>query len=287
MKFIHFTLLLLVLSFSTSIKIRSNNSAKVQPANVWYRFTVRIFITAASLSDKDVEGINGCLPAGWELPATAKPTPNDAADPNTSSTLTTVLDVISKIINFACKFKTQIVALFTGRRYMRNVRLFMQTEMTKAEMERIQGLFDTLSTWASNTANWIAQTWDSIKAKATELATALTAWWAQVKKRAVELFTKVKEFYTTVKKCYDGVNKFVKNLKTLFGKMIAKYTELASIAAGNMPALANLFVTLLCQFDNFRTAFTSLANALKEPDMLNKYGFYGDFVGKLIFTLVQ
>jgi phage-related protein len=241
--------------------------------------------------DKEIAKINACLPKEWGM-ADNTQAAEDKAAAEPKSTWTTILDGVEKVISFVCNFKDNIKSLFARRvrRQMRRnkYRMFVQTKMARyrKSMWFWDGIVKAVSDTFGAVVDWAKKKWDEVKKFASEVVTNLKMFWENLKAKVKAFLNS--DFVKFVKQVYDCASK-LKDVATAFIAVIKGAVErvgqIATIAAGNIPALAKLLIDLICNFSDFRAAFNYLADAVNDKNVLTRYSGYGKFFGKLLKAL--
>jgi len=266
-----------------SRKHRSRRSKQV-PNNKWVQL---IYGVVNGITGNDeAANINKCLPAEWKLPDDAMAGGDPAGGSGESSTVKTVLDAISKVIDMVCKFKDDIKGLFKGKLKLYNKKLFLQ----KMAKYKNQGIGSMLKKAAGKVAS-------GVKKAATTVAKAAKAGFDAVKNVALKIIDKIKALYAKIKglietlmttvvpkvqemvSCFQGLGEDAKTIYTTFKGI---YDKVTTIVSGGGAGLASVFIDLVCQFDTFRQAVETLITAIKESDTMKKFNGYGRFTGLII-----
>jgi phage-related protein len=279
--------------------------AKALAGNKWYQLFAGVLMGVGDIDDKGTLSLNKCLPTTWAVDNAAKEGATDNADANAKSTLTSVLDFIEKVVDFVCKFKDKFVDLIKGKRFRRFQRLFFQNERTEiqkmlswwndilnvaktvynAAKDTVGKVVTTVVNGIETVGKWINKKWDDLKAFASQCVDNLVAWWTAFKTRAVAIFTQIKNAVVTIYNCVKVAKDIVKGIIDVVKGVADKIAKITRIAAGDLIALAEVFIDLFCNFGRFRKAFSALASGIENADVLKKYNFYGQFAGHLIAAL--
>jgi len=202
-----------------------------------------------------------------------------------------VLDIVQRILDFVCKFKDKVKALFTRKykRYMLNKKFYKFKEKS---MRRNQYLMSS------------AGFWNDIEDKVTgffdKIEDSLKKDWSEVKDIAAWVFNKLKDKITKAIAWVNGIinSPLVKKIVFIVG-CISKNSSIATnliatvkgitariaLLATGPVGIASVFIDLLCNLGKFRTAFATLFNAKLEKDPLIQWRKYGMFIGDLFYAL--
>lgn len=254
-----------------------------------------------------------CLPESWR--PNVKENDKNKADESvatsagqSSSVLKKVLDVVSKVIKFVCKFKSKVVKLLTGkmRRYYRRQQMKMNFMENRSHgkgfkyyrkwfgsraVKKIKGLakkagsaikkgFNKAKEVVKKVANKIK---DAALWIVKELKDIFTTFVAKIKQivnnpiiqRIVKILQCGKEFFGHVKTIISIIKGIVNRVQKV----------VRSIASQTYVDLVVVIVDLICNFDHFRAAVGYLVDAVREKNTLKKFTLFGKFFGKLLYAL--
>jgi hypothetical protein len=260
--------------------------------NKWYNLFIGILWGVTSKEAKDFAAVNQCFPTAWQAadPSPALAEESAAAEPK--STFTQILDGVEKVISFICNFKDNLKSLFSRRvrRMMRRqkYRMFVETRMVR--YSKALGFWSDIVATARSAlgtaASWVAKAWNDVKTFGGQIIENVKMFWDQLKAKIKafinsDFVTKAKAIVT----CLAALGTVVKAVYDIVKGIIERVASIATIFAGNLVALAKLFIDLICNFGDFREAFTNLADGLHETNQNKKYGFIGRFIGKLVKAL--
>jgi hypothetical protein len=297
MKFLSLLITLLCIYLCSSSLLVRHRRTKTG-SNKWYQFVMGFLGGAGGIDDTGREQVNKCLPEKWHI-VNAKEETDDKTDVAKKSLLTTVLDQLELVTGFVCLFKDKIAEqLGLQFKRMRYIRRFYQTQNSKKRIARMLGFWSSISDFLKDAGTvvikgvktavaWAARKWEDVKSTALTILQQLTDWWSAFKIRATSFFEKARDFIVTVFGCLKNTAGVVYGLYQMVKGMFEKVVLIASIAAGNLLALAKLFIDLLCNWGSFRSAFNALGSALGEQDILKKYERYGEFTGYLMSALLS
>jgi hypothetical protein len=274
-------------------------------ANKLFQLFCGFMMGVGNIDEKGVASLNKCIPATWAVANAAPDGANDKADGGAKSLLTTVLNYIEKIVDFVCKFKKNLVDMLKDKKFLRYQRLFMENE--KASIEKMQGFWETIhdkardafnkakdtvgkvvttvKTGAETVGKWLNKTWADLKAFGSEVLQNLISWWSAFKLRAKAIFTPIKDAIVTLYNCIKVGQGIVQGIIAVVKGIADKIQKITRVAAGDMIALAEIFIDLVCNFGRFRSAFTALASGISEAAIPKKYNYYGIFGGHLLAAL--
>jgi len=173
----------------------------------------------------------------------------------------------------------------------------METGFSKSELQRMTGWWESIKSTATSVWNaaksagatvvdWAKAAWAKCLSYANDILTNLSLWWTNFKSRVTVYFNKAKELATTIYACVKTAKAIVTGVIDIIKGIIDRAQVIARIAGGDMVALAQLFVDLLCNFGKFRSAFSALADGIGEANILKKYGKFGQFIGFMLSALV-
>jgi methyl-accepting chemotaxis protein len=256
--------------------------------NKWYNLFIGILWGISGKSEKDFEKTMSCLPTEWQA-ADPKPVAEESKKSEPKSTWTKILDGVQEVIGFVCNWKKNIKDLF-GKRIRRQqrrnkYRMLVQTHSSRmARYRRALGWWDDIKNAAKNAlgavTDWAKAKWEDLKNFGNDFIKNIALFWDNLKAKVVAFlnsdFVKfIKKFYECVMAAKGIVEAIVKVIKAT----VERVTQIATIAAGNLPELAKLFVDLICNFKDFREAINNLIDGIEEKETNKKYGLYGRFFG--------
>jgi methyl-accepting chemotaxis protein len=256
--------------------------------NKWYNFFFQIVWAATGAKEEEFAKLKQCLPSQW-LEADNQSISGEVAATQPKSTWTRILDGIQTLIEFVCRWKDNIVKLFarrTRRQQRRNkYRMLVQTYSSRmARYRRALGWWDDIKNAAKKAlgavTDWAKAKWEDLKNFGNDFIKNIALFWDNLKAKVVAFlnsdFVKfIKKFYECVMAAKGIVEAIVKVIKAT----VERVTQIATIAAGNLPELAKLFVDLICNFKDFREAINNLIDGIEEKETNKKYGLYGRFFG--------
>jgi methyl-accepting chemotaxis protein len=256
--------------------------------NKWYNLFIGILWGISGKSEKDFEKTMSCLPTEWQA-ADPKPVAEESKKSEPKSTWTKILDGVQEVIGFVCNWKKNIKDLF-GKRIRRQqrrnkYRMLVQTYSSRmARYRRALGWWDDIKNAAKKAlgavTDWAKAKWEDLKNFGNDFIKNIALFWDNLKAKVVAFlnsdFVKfIKKFYECVMAAKGIVEAIVKVIKAT----VERVTQIATIAAGNLPELAKLFVDLICNFKDFREAINNLIDGIEEKETNKKYGLYGRFFG--------
>jgi hypothetical protein len=282
-------------------------SSKSGPAgNKWYQLIAGLLV-AVTGSEENVKKLNTCLPKSWAIADTADPKTDKEEE---KTTATKVLDVLSEVIKFVCKFKDNIKKLFDKKMKLYNKKLFLlKMERYKKNGWSIGGLIksagDKVSSAVSKTANFVGNAVDkginAVAGGLKQLADWAKKGWNELTELAGAAVKKITEMYVWIKTKIEAIlnNELVKNIlqivecakeakeamKAVYDVIKGIYDKVTTIVSGGFIGLGKVFVDLICNFDIFRQSVNALIKGVGEKDILKKYNNYGQFIGFLIKAL--
>jgi phage-related protein len=224
----------------------------------------------------DPAPLNECLPDEFKI--AAKENPTAATDADTKSTFTTVLDVLSKIIKFVCKFKANIKAAFARKLKMMNKKMFLSSGMQKYKTSK--RFWAEIKAAYEQVADWAASAWESVKSFGQKIVDQIVAFYAKIKALVSSFLNS--DFVKMIKKMYDCFEKARKTAEAIVKTIKGIFDKVTTIITGGWVGLAKVIVDLICQFDTFRAAFNFLIDGLGEANIPLKFHKYGKFVGTLL-----
>jgi len=73
--------------------------------------------------------------------------------------------------------------------------------------------------------------------------------------------------------------------QTFYSVIMTIYQRVTLIISSGGAGLAQVFVDLICNFDEFRAAINALIRAIKDNNTITKFYSYGEFAGRLVKAL--
>jgi len=224
-------------------------------------------------SNSQVASYKECFPSGY-TPANV----DDDKSPNkNSSWITTILDGLSSVVTFLCKFKNQISKLIGGL-FKRN---FMEIRMRRVT----KNVWNTLKTDLSKIKNWVSDQWEKtkpIRDFGQELANDVKDFFKDIKNKIISIFPpQFQEFIHKFSDC-GGVNAAKKafgNSVSLVKGIVDKVQKIARAANGDPVAIASLIIGIICQFKLFQQGWNHFKTAWNTADIPTKYNYYGRAFG--------
>jgi hypothetical protein len=267
-------------------RTRTRTRRTGQATNKWYQLFMGILFGMTSKNDTEIAKINSCLPTPWKLADTTK-AKEDGAKAEPKSTFTQILDGVEKVIKFVCQFKSNIKALFARRvrRQMRRNKYRMLVETRVARYKKAlwwwNDVADTVKSAFGAVVDWTKKAWNDVKNFASDFVKNIGMFWDNLKAKVSaflnsDFVAQVKAIVACAIQLKDVAKAFIDVVKGT----VSKITSLASIAAGNIPELAKVLIDLVCNFADFRAAFSLLGDAVNENDMIKRYNLLGQFLGK-------
>jgi len=225
------------------------------------------------------------------------------------------LDVVSKVINFACKFKDTIVGLLTkkmkrfyrrqqmrmnfveyrshnrgmknfkyyrrwfGSKFLKKVKNIAKKVTTKVVqgVKKAGGFLGGLAKKAINAVKDIAL--KIVK----ELKDIFSSFVAKIKQI---INNPVLQRIIKIIKCSKEFVGHIKNIISIIKGIISRVKDVVTaISTQTYVGLVKVLIDLICNFDHFRAAIEYLVSAVKEKDTLKKYIGFGKFFGKLLYAL--
>jgi hypothetical protein len=256
--------------------------------NKWYSFYFGILFGVSGKQDKDFERIRYCLPYQFQ-PPDHKPVDGENLQTEPKPFWSLMLDGVQYILEFVCHWKNDIVKMFTSRfrrqQRRKKYRMLVQTYSSRmARYRRALGWWDDIKNAAKKAlgavTDWAKAKWEDLKNFGNDFIKNIALFWDNLKAKVVAFlnsdFVKfIKKFYECVMAAKGIVEAIVKVIKAT----VERVTQIATIAAGNLPELAKLFVDLICNFKDFREAINNLIDGIEEKETNKKYGLYGRFFG--------
>jgi len=250
---------------------RYRKSRRVKQANnKWYKLFTGALVGMAG-AEKDVASINDCLPDNWKIENKKEEKPASKDD---ASTLTKALDILSKVIDFVCKFKDKIKALFARKLKRMNKKVFLQRYKSG------KGIFDDIVDGISNIGSMLSKTWDEVKNFGSKIVTDITAFYQKIKQTITDILNN--EFIEAIKKIVDCVKLAKKEALAIYKVIQGIAEKFSTIAAGGFVGLGKVMVDLICNFDKFRKAVNLIVEGISESDIPTKYFKYGHGLGTLV-----
>jgi hypothetical protein len=203
------------------------------------------------------------------------------------STFEKVMDVVQKVVDFACQFKDKVKALFARRLKkfyrQRKFRNFIEKRSTRSMKVSSLNFWEDATGFFGKIGDAIEKTWDEVKdigkwvfEKLKEKVEAAINW---VKSIIASTFVmKAKAIIECVIK-YKAIPQQIVTTATGIEKRMVNITK-------SVKEAASVFIDLICNLSKFRDAFATLDDAKnKEKDLLIQWKKYGLFVGKLFFAI--
>jgi hypothetical protein len=262
--------------------------------NKWYNLFIGILWGISGKSEKDFEKTMSCLPTEWQA-ADPKPVAEESKKSEPKSTWTKILDGVQEVIGFVCNWKKNIKDLF-GKRIRRQqrrnkYRMLVQTYSSRmARYRRALGWWQDIKDLANKIIakikSWIDVAWSALKDFAFSFLDNIKLFWRHFMGRIKAFLNNdfvllLQRIYTCVSSATVVADYFFQVVKGT----VARVIKIASIAAGNIPALFQLFIDLMCNFGEFRIAINYLVDGIHEQDTFIKYELIGKFIGTLAKAL--
>ena len=269
MKFVNLLILLLFVSqfaintcnvLERRMKTRKvHKKHKQGPAtNKWYQLFMGIL---TGLGSADTTGIDSCLPKSWQLAEnTAEST--DANGSTEQSSTSTLLNGISTIVDFVCKWKDEITSMFGRRLLLKNKKRLVERSMrrylkkkglwddfTDDVSDAVDDVSDDVDDAEDDVSDAVDDVSDDVSAVVSDVSDVvsdavtdvedvvvdITNWvgktWDELTAFATQIVTQITSFYTYIKgKVTTFLNSdFVQKLKKLYNCIKLAKSELTSI----------------------------------------------------------
>jgi len=143
-----------------------------------------------------------------------------------------------------------------------------------------QNVGDTIKNAALSAADWTKKGWEAVKNLASSVVDNLKIVWSQAVNVTKTFLTG--DIVATIKQmvaCAQLLKGLANDLKGIFTGLVGRIAEITKIAAGDMTALANLIITLICNFSLFKEAFLYLIDGINDSNVINKFSLIGKFIG--------
>jgi len=277
MKFITIILFYLAISHSVmaaTYKISAfakKSTVKDVPTNKWYQLGVGLVLGALNVATSaDVEKMKPCFPDG-AAPANVD---DDKSAGKSSDWITTILNGLSTLVDFLCKFKDQIAKLFGG---------LLKRNLMEKGMRRLsnKGVWDTLKTDLGKIKDWAKAAWDKtapIRDFAKTLVDDLKSFFADIKTKIISLLPQSAQ--DTINKYLNcGAAKVAGNTVALVKGLVNVVQKVARAANGDAVALASIIIGLICKYAQFKQGWDHFKTAWTTADIPTKYNYYGRAFG--------
>jgi len=267
--------------------------------NKWFQFFTASVITLSGATAKDLEVINTCIPADWQLKDNSDVSGATKAE---SDTMKGVLDTIEKVVTFVCKFKEDIKKLFDKKMMYFYKKQFLQRTVTVKK-----DLIGAIGDFASGVISDVSKTWDDVVAIANSaiddavkaVGDFASKAWKDVTSVGDLITKKIKEIFIYIRKkilkpimnneyvkklltLYECAKKIGDKAKVIYGHIEKIHNKITTVIATGGVGFAKVFVDLVCNFKVFRQAADFLVLGFKETDIPKKFYLYGQFAGTLI-----
>jgi hypothetical protein len=270
-------------------------------------------IVGVSGQSGNEEQLNSCLPASWKV---ADGEESEAAeDTGDSSKIDKILDIVSKVINFACQFKAPIKKLFGKKLRLYNKKLFIQHmarykkkwigsaikkgiskvgKVAKGAVKKVgkvakgavkavgkaaKATGSAIKSAAGAVGDWVGKKWEQVKELGSKAVQGIKNLFAMIKSKIQKFLSS--DLVANVKKIVECGKTLKGTIKSTIAVIMGIQKKIATITAGGLLGLAKVFIDLVCNFDIFRQAVTTLIKGLKERVVTTKYKLIGEFVGLL------
>jgi len=249
-------------------------SSKDASTNKWYQLAIGLVMGVLNMSSNtQVASYKDCFPAGF-TPANVD---DDKSANKNSNWITPILDGLSTLVTFICRFKSQISKLL-GPLFRRN---FMEIRMRRVK----KTVWDTLKRDLGKVKDWVHLEWEktqAIRDFGQELATDVKDFFSDIKERIISIFPP--QFQQFIQKFSDcgGVNAAKKafgNSVSVVVGIVNKVQKIARAANGDPVAIASLIIGLICKFKVFQQGWNSFKTAWTTTDIPTKYNYYGRAFG--------
>ena len=148
--------------------------------------------------------------------------------------------------------------------------------------------FKKIKGMALSVEDWAHKKWDEIKSLANGIVSKLKFVYSNavntvkrfLSSSLVETLKKIFECAMTLKSLILGLTDVIVGVQD-------KMELLASIAAQDYAAIAELIVDLICNFSDLVEAFTYLIDGIHESDTIKQYSLIGKFIGTAIRAIVS
>jgi len=240
-------------------------------------------VTSTSVVGK----INKCLPSQWrakQVTASRRQSSNPEG-----KNIQMILDILSKIINFVCKYKRQIKKIFIKKLRLRNRKLFLQLSYSskwgwgflKKIARNFRKAVQAIKRTVSKVGKGAANLWNKIAGGFTSAVGKIKNFFMVIKTKLEKIlnFAFIKKTVNSIIPCFKTLKSAGRQIYSVAQGIIKKIT---TIASRGFAGLADVFIDLICNFDQFRAAAHELVRALNEGNEQRKYFYYGTFVGQLL-----
>jgi len=240
-------------------------------------------------STSKVSKINKCLPSAWQakkVTASRKQSSNPEG-----KNIQFFLDLLSKVINFVCKFKNKIKKLFIKKLHLRNRKVFLQLSSAKWGWNVFRNVVKSFRRAVSTVKNVVrkigkgaANLWKKISGGMTAAVGKIKGLFLMVRHQLQKIFN-FKFISKLVKKivpCFKTLKSVGREIYSIGMGIVKKIT---TITSRGFAGLAEVFIDLVCQFDSFRAAAHELVRGLNEKSENRKFFYYGTFAGQLLSAI--
>jgi hypothetical protein len=325
MKFLATLIVIVLLSFSSSRRIRSHRSSHSRSHSL-HRLHSKDFTSSlyqfglgliSEISGKS-ESIDRCLPDEWKTAAKAIESSSsmetEMANKDTSSVWSTIASAIGAAVDVLCLGKDIIKSIidFFTKTAKKRMRLFYQRHGRKMRRFSTRGWFDSI--------------WDSISSVVTTAATAVKNGVVAAAEVVVDAATKVSDFagmavdfisdaikgiinsiVDKVVSLFNGIkekiNKFfdsplIRQIKTFFQCLATGVAALNTISSVLTSFVAKVglilifptgfiqvVIAFICGWEHVKAGFKYLTDGMNESDSNKKWALYGRFVARLVLVI--
>jgi len=247
------------------------STVKDVATNKFYQLGVGLVLGALNVaSSADVDKMKPCFPDG-AAPANVD---DDKSTGKSSDWISTILNGLSTLVDFLCKFKDQIAKLFGG---------LLKRNLMEKGMKRLtnKGIWDDLKSGLGKIKDWATAQWDKtqpIRDFAQNIVNNLKSFFVDMKTKIISLLpTSVQDTVTKYLNC--GAAKVAGNTVTLVKGLVNVVQKVGRAASGDPTALASIIIGLICKYAQFKQGWDNFKTAWNTADIPTKYNYYGRAFG--------
>jgi len=256
-------------------------------SNKWGSLFYGILSGLTSVSS--VGTINKCLPSAWQAhKVTASRSQSSNPEGNNVKMF---LDLLSKVINFVCKFKNKIKGLFKKKLHLRNRKVFLQLSSARWGWKNFRNVVKSFRRAVNTVKNVVRKVgkgasnlWKKISGGMTAAVSKIKGLFLMIKNQLQKIFNF--EFLQRLVKNIVPCLKTLKSMgRTIYNIVTGIVKKITTISSRGFVGLGEVFVDLVCQFDKFRAAAHELVRGLNESHENRKFFYFGTFAGQLLSAI--
>ena len=236
-----------------------------------------------------VNKINNCLPSQWraEKVNAAK---ERKSNPQ-SLGIKLFLKLFSKISKVICRFKRRVQGLFRKRLHLRNRKMFLQMNeginpfgFFLKLLKRFKNVAANINKIAHKVGHGYKNLWKKILGPIKKTVKRLKGFFNVIRKQLKKMIN-IKFIKKVIKSVVPCIKKTKSMARQLYHTVRSIVKKITTIASRGFAGLAQVFISILCNFKKFRSTINLLLTGLEEEDESRKYFYFGNFLGKLLLNI--